>query len=237
MDSSGAAPWADRDRHLLRLSISRYGSCERPRSCSGFFPPHSAWCVQGPFDAAGHAVEAGLVGFARSPKPRGPVELRQVEAVCSLLCKLLEALKLRPAVALAEGMHLIHIADDGPRRVGKVLRGEAFQEVGFDEAAVHVTHARLDVLTELELVPVPGNLDGAELSRPVVDILKKVPVNGPEMIEVEVSPWYAVLDTLRDQTPLGPVQSRQVPDLQLVTKDVCSRIEIRVFRHSTAGTD
>ena len=124
-----------------------------------------------------------------------------------------------------------------PAAWAKSCWGKPFQEAGFHKPAVTVTHARLDVLTELELVAVLGNLDGTKLSRPIVDILEEMPVYGLEMIEVEVPPRYAVLDALRDQTPLGPVQSRQVADLQLVTKDVCSRIEIWVFRHSTAGTD
>ena len=43
------------------------------------------------------------------------------------------------------------------------------------------------------------------------DILKKVPVNCREMIEVEIPSRYAVLDALRDQTPLFLPTERNVP--------------------------
>lgn len=71
------------------------------------------------------------MGFARSLKPQGAVQLREVERVSSLLRKLLEVLKLGSTIALAKGMHVIDVADDVSRRACKILRGQSFQELDF----------------------------------------------------------------------------------------------------------
>ena len=148
--------------------------------------------------------------------------------------KLPEILQLRSAIAFAEGVDIVHIPDDlpGPRR--EVGSGETFERRALHDLAMHVVHTGLDVLPELKLAPSLGHLHGADLPGPVVDVLKQMEVDGPQVSEVEIPAWHALNGPLCHQTALHTIKGSRGPDVQLISKDGCPRPEVGIVTHSAA---
>ncbi len=67
----------------------------------------------------------------------------------------------------------------------KAAGGKPLQEAGADEPAVNVAHSGLDELAELKLLAALADLDRAQFTGPVVDVLKQVMMDGAQMGEVE----------------------------------------------------
>lgn len=124
--------------------------------------------------------------------------------------------ELGSPVSLAEGVDVIHVANDLPSRCREVRPAQAMQEGGPHETLVNVLHAGLDEPAELELMPALGNLHRAKLARPVVNVLEQVTMDGTKMGEVEAAGRNAFRGPLRDQPSLGPVKPVGVPQAEFV---------------------
>jgi hypothetical protein len=61
----------------------------------------------------------------------------------------------------------------------------AAQEARLNKAAVNIRHPGRDILPELKLLVAFADLDRAQLTGPVVDVLKQVAMDRPEMSKVE----------------------------------------------------
>jgi hypothetical protein len=61
-------------------------------------------------------------------------------------------------------------------------------------------------LAELKLVPTLGDLDLANLTGPIIDVLKQMSVNGLKVLQVEVPLGRTFLDTQLDQLAFGPIK-------------------------------
>lgn len=125
-------------------------------------------------------------------------------------------------------MHMVDIADDRPGLCRKVLRGLAAKVLRRNNAPVNVVHAGGDITAGHELGPALGNFDGTNLTRPVMDILKKVPVNGLEMDEVEVAGRDAFSRALQGQPPLDLFEHGGVTNVEFISEDRCPRIDVGV---------
>ena len=99
-----------------------------------------------------------------------------------------------------------HVAHDRSGRPREVRPAQASQEIRLLKPTVNVGHADLNELAKLELVAALGDLDGAQLARPRVHILKKMPVNGAKVGQVKAAPGSAFGDPLGDKPPLHLVK-------------------------------
>jgi len=95
--------------------------------------------------------------------------------------QLLKILELGAAVAVAERVDIVHIADDRSGGLGEGVAAQASQEVSLLKPPVNVGHAGLDELSKLELMAVLGDFDRAKLAGPRVQILKKMPMDGAKV--------------------------------------------------------
>jgi hypothetical protein len=50
-----------------------------------------------------------------------------------------------------------------------------------------IRHAYFDILSKLELAGALGDLDGADLTSPIENILEEMTVDGTKMLEIEIS--------------------------------------------------
>lgn len=144
--------------------------------------------------------------------------------------------ELHPAVAVAERVDVVDVADDFTGLTGEVVAGQSFKKAALDQAPVHVTHAGLDVPAELELRAALENLDGTYLSSPFVKILKQVAVDRFQVIEIEIAGRDTLTQTLRDKAAFRPIEIGDVADIQLVAKNgVLGRITVDRIAHSAAS--
>jgi hypothetical protein len=103
---------------------------------------------------------------------------------------------------------------------------------------VNIGHAGADVLPELELVAALGDLDGPDLSGPVIDVLKEMPVDGAQMREIEIAGGDAVLDPLDDRASFVTIEGDGVGQTKLVLQNpVVGRIAVNGVAHSAATAD
>ncbi len=86
--------------------------------------------------------------------------------------KLPQKMKLGAAIAFAEGMHVVKIAHDLTGAHGEISPCSAAKMVGRDQPAVNVGHTGFDETAKLELVATLGDLDHADLARPVIHVLE-----------------------------------------------------------------
>ena len=104
------------------------------------------------------------------------------------------------------------------------------------DAAVYICHARLDEASWLELAAALADFDCSNLTRPLVDILEQVVMNGPQMSEVEIACRHCLEKTLGNELPLRGIQRPEMPDLQLVAKNgEIRRITVVLVIHSAAA--
>lgn len=100
-------------------------------------------------------------------------------------------------------MNIVHVPDDIAGPGGELIGIETAKEVGFVKPTVHVSHADADKPTGLELAAALGDLHLADFSRPVIDILKQVPVNGLKVCKVEIAGVSAFNKATARQESLG----------------------------------
>ena len=96
--------------------------------------------------------------------------------------------------------------------------------------AVNVGHAGLDVLAELELLAALADLDRAQLTGPVVDILEEVAMDGAEMSEVKGAVGDAASASQYDEASLLLVQKFGIGCAEPVSQDRRAWIDVRVVR-------
>ena len=81
---------------------------------------------------------------------------------------------------------------------------------------MNVPHAGLNEPAELELMPALGDLHGAKLARPIVNVLKQVPVDGAKVSEIKSPGRNALSGPLGDKLPLQAGKPRRVDEAQFV---------------------
>ena len=121
----------------------------------------------------------------RCRKPFRLGDLDGIQRMTRLTGKLFEVVHLGAAVPLAEGVDVVDIADDHRRLLRERRGGQPFEEARPDEPAVHVRHAGLDVAAKLELLAALADLDRAQLTGPVVNVLEQMAVDRAKVREVE----------------------------------------------------
>jgi len=110
------------------------------------------------------------------------------------------------------------------------------QEGGAGKALVNVLHAGFDEPAELKLMPALGDLHGAKLARPIVNVLEKVPVDGAKVGEVEAPGRDAFGGPLGDKPPFQAGKLCRVGEVQLVPQDGRAGIGVGiVLAHSAAS--
>lgn len=152
-----------------------------------------------------------------------------------LPCKLFEIEELCPPIALPEGMNVIHIAQNFPCLAGERRGIESFQEIARGKAAVNIGHAVLNEAAELKLAPAFGNLDGANLARPIIDVLKQMAMEGFQVAEVEIAGRDALGDALHHELALEELKLFRIPQAKLVLEyRIVRRITVFGIAHSAA---
>jgi hypothetical protein len=81
---------------------------------------------------------------------------------------------------------------------------------------MNIRHPRLDILTELELAAALRNLDGANLPRPLIDVLEKVAMDRFQVAEIEIALWDAFNDAFAHKLALNPIQFNRVRYIKLI---------------------
>ena len=148
----------------------------------------------------------------------------------------LQILKLGPAIAVPEWMDVVKVADDraGRRREGPAM--PAAQEIGVAEPAMHVGHTCLDEAAKLKLMTVLGDLHRAHLTRPVVDVLEQMAMDGLQVGEVKVSWRHTFGDALGHELAFDALQSGRVKNAKFISENGSVWIEVRVLSaHSAAS--
>ena len=140
-----------------------------------------------------------VVRGPRSHKPAVRIDPREIDRVACLLRQLFKILQLGAAVAFAERVDVVHVAHDRAGGLGEGRAAPAAQEVRLLKPPMNVGHAGFYELAKLELVAGFGDLDGAQLARPGVQVLKEMPVDGAEMGQVKTARGRAFGDPLGDQ--------------------------------------
>ena len=133
------------------------------------------------------------------------------------LAELLQIEELRSAITVAKGMDVVHISHDRPGGLGKLGQGQAPEEVSPIEPPVDVGHACFDETSELESMAALGNLDRAHFAGPIVDILKEMAVDRPQVDQIEITGRYALVNPLGDKATLDHVEAIGVHKTQLVS--------------------
>ena len=165
-----------------------------------------------------------VVRAARGLQPAVWINQGKIDRVARLLGQLFKILELGAAVAFAERVNIVHVAHDRPGRTREGVAAQASQEVRLLKPPVNVGHAGFDVLAKLELVAALGDLDGAQLARPRVDILEKMPVNGAKVGQVETARGCAFGDPLGDKLSLNVVEPVRVGYAAQISKGGRARI-------------
>ena len=153
-----------------------------------------------------------------------------------LLGQLFEILKLGAAIALPERVNIVDVAQNRARCPGERAGAQVSQEPSLLEAPVNVRHSGFDELAKLKLVAVLGDLDGAQLARPIVDVLKQVSMDRAEVGKVETASGNAFGDALGDKFALSIVEACAVGISEPINENVRSGIDVGVvLAHSAAS--
>ena len=104
--------------------------------------------------------------------------------------KLLQKLELRPPIALVERVDMVDAAQHRTCAFGEPVRPRSPEIPCRHDAAVNVRHAGGDEPSRLKPALALGDVDGAELARPFVDVLEQVAVDRPQVVEVEIMGNY-----------------------------------------------
>ena len=89
----------------------------------------------------------------------------------------------------------------------------------------------------LETTPALGDLDGADLARPSVDVLEQVAMDRLEVDEVEIARRHGLNKASGDEPAFRRLQRLGVPDVQPVAENgVVRRIAVVAVPHSAAAT-
>ena len=108
------------------------------------------------------------------------------------------------------------------RGVGRPFCGaiQARKESRAFQSPVNIGHAGFDEITKLEGVAVLGDLDGADLPGPTVNVLEEMSVDHPKVDQIEVAAGRTLSGSLYDEFPLQGLQPHRVPDTKAVYEDV-----------------
>lgn len=116
-------------------------------------------------------------------------------------------------------MDIVEVADNSASFVGEGLGVQPAQERSRFQPAVNVRHPGFNVTAQLELLPAFRYFDCPGFSRPIVDILKQVPVDRLEMIKIKQSLRRAFRYALRHQRTLDIVKAFGRRKTKFVSKD------------------
>ena len=173
-------------------------------------------------DAARHGVVISQVGLLRRFHPGFAIQSSEVQPVSGPLRELLQILELRPPVAFSKGMDMVHVAKHRPSTVRESLRAHTTEVPRRHDAAVYIRHTRLDEASWLELAAALADFDCSNLTRPPVDILEQVVMNGPQMSEVEIACRHCLEKTLGNELPLRGIQRPEILMSSLLRRTVKS---------------
>ena len=178
------------------------------------------------------------VGPARCVQPGSAVDPREVDGVPGMGGKLLQILELRSAVALAEGVNMVDVAQHRTRALGEPVRPRSPEVPCLHDAAVNVRHAGGDEPPRLEPALALGDLDGADPARPFVDVLEQVAVDRFQMVQVEIARRHGFKEAQGDKLAFRRFQRRRVLDVRPVAENgVVGRTTVsrgRSFRRGDA---
>lgn len=116
-------------------------------------------------------------------------------------------LQLRASIALSEGMDVVDVANNHSGFIGENIGAETTQKLSSQQTAVHVRHAGFDEAKRHELCAAFGDLYNADLSRPVVDVLENVAMDGAELAEIKIACRKALSYALRRQAAFVAVKN------------------------------
>ena len=170
-------------------------------------------------DAARHRFVIACVGAARGVQPGGAVDTREVDGVPGVRGELLQVLELRAPVALAERVDMVDVAQYRTGARGEPVRPQPPEILCRHDAAVNVRHAGGDEPPRLEPAPALGDLDGADLTRPGVDVLEQVAMDRFQVGKVEITRRHGLEKALGDERALRRLQRPGVPDVQPVAEE------------------
>lgn len=148
--------------------------------------------------------------------------------------KLVQIMQLGAAVAFAKWMHVVHIAENVGRFACKVFPTQSVQETLVYKAFVHIGHAGFDKLAELKLLAAFLQFDGAWFARPRINVLEQMAVDGFKMRQIEVARRNTLAGPLCHKLTFAQSKRFRVAKAELVSKNVCAGIGVRVVAHSAA---
>ncbi|MEJ0079363.1 MAG: hypothetical protein WDO17_28805 [Alphaproteobacteria bacterium] len=93
---------------------------------------------------------------------------------------------------------------------------------------MYIGHSGLDELAELELLLPFADLDGAQFARPVVDVLKKVTMDGAKVLQVEIVAGDPASNPQRDERAFLFVEKSRIGDAEPVSKNGRTWIDVRI---------
>ena len=167
-----------------------------------------------------------MVGLSPAPErhavPRCAVPLRagdpaQIQPVPAQRGESVQQQGAGAPVAFPERVHVIYVADNDSRFAAESLPAQTFQKIAAHKAFMYVGHARFDILAKLELLAALVEFDGADFPRPGIYILEQMPMNGPEMIEVEATLRQTLGGSLRHKQPFDMIEFCRAQDPELVS--------------------
>ncbi len=133
------------------------------------------------------------------------------------------------------GMDVVDVADDDAGRPGEFILAQILEEPGLLQSAMNIGHAGFDKLAELELMAALGDFDGAQLARPIVNVLEQIAVDILEMGQVEPARRNALRRALRHELALDVIEFGGVRYSKLVPENRGAWIDVRVaVDHSAA---
>ena len=107
-------------------------------------------------------------------------------------------------------MDEVHIAHDDGGLLGEFSLREPGQKSRPQKPAMNIAHAGMDELAKLELLGALADLDRADFTRPFVDILEQMPMDGLEMRQIESASGYALPAALNGQPPFYAIKQRGI---------------------------
>ena len=228
-------------KHAPSNAIASVAEPHRGRGRTGIVPMETdkddRATTRAPVDAARDRGVIARVGPARGVQPGSAFDPREVDLVAGALGKLLQILELRAAVALAERVDMVDVPQHRTRALGEAVRPRAPEEPCHHNAPVNVGHAGGNAPPRLEPALALGDLDGADLARPRVDVLEQVVVDRLQVDEVEIARRHRLKKALGDKLAFRCLQRRGGPDVQPVAENgVVGRIAVIAVAHSAAAT-
>ena len=174
------------------------------------------------------------MGDLRCRNPSIRVDLAEIDRVSSLLSQLFEIVKLCTPIAFSEWMDIVHVAQDFPGHRRKRSATRTAKKIRPLKPPVNIRHTGFDVPPELELMAALGYLHGSKFARPIMDILKQMPVNGAKVRKVEAPFGSAFGCPLDRKSPLGSIEQRRISNAKLVAEYGRTRIGVWIVVHSVA---